>query len=682
MAQDTKSKILVVDDRPANLLAMQAMLSSFDVELIEATSGEDALVKAREHTFALILLDVRLPGIDGITTAEGLRAIERARGVPIMFLTAFDRIPEQVDRAYALGAVDFLFKPIVPKILMAKIAVFIDLHKKKRANELQANLLRENEEREQSRRVHDERAAWEAAQLRHEVELKTRLAHEKERSATILNCIKEAVVAVDSRDCVLSLNHAAEQLFGVTSSSAEGTPVEKIVQLKDVETREPVPPREENRDLLAVSVTGEEHVVASSSGSIIDKLGTDHGRVFVYRDVTTQRRMERDINNHQRLESLGHLAAGIAHDFNNMLGMIMASATTLRRPDLTEEKRRELIESVEDTCERASGLARQLLTFSHGGAPVKELSNPEQLVRGTVEMSLKGGTTSCEFHFDGTPWPAELDPSQISQVFSNLAINAREAMGDRGNIVVHGRNRQVGPGDEKHLLPGPYIEFTVHDDGPGIASKDAELIFDPYFSTKSSHRGLGLSSAYSVVKRHGGLLKVVQPQEGGATFQVLLPARPDASAPEEVPPSNNYATGGHVLVMDDEERLRHLFSDFLMTIHCRVVTAANGEEALGAYRAALEEGDPFDAVVLDLTVRGGMGGADTLAQLKSIAPDVLAIACSGYANDPIMCAHEQFGFAAAIAKPFRFEPFARTVMGVVARNQNAKGEPNAKVSQA
>lgn len=675
MPQDITCKILVVDDRPANRLSIRAIVSDFNVEMIEADSGEAALTKAQEHDFALILLDVRLPGIDGITTAEHLRRSDRARDVPIMFLTAFDRVPEQVDRAYGLGAVDFLIKPIVPKMLMSKMAVFIDLYKKNRAIELQAAQLRESEQREHLRRLDDERAAWDAQRLRREVELQTHIAQEKERSATILNCIKEAVVAVDAQQLILSLNHAAEQLFGKTSAAAEGAYVGQVVRLLDPDTRQPLPFREERRDVIAVGSNGQEHLVACSSNVIVDGTGTNHGRVFVYRDVTTQRRMERDLNNHQRLESLGHLAAGIAHDFNNMLGMILASAATLRREGISEEKRGDLIESIESTCERASGLARQLLTFSRGGAPVKELCDPSQLVRSSVEMSLRGGSTRCEFQFADGMWPAELDPSQITQVFTNLAINAREAMGDKGRLLVVGQNRYIGPAGEEKLASGSYVEFRIQDTGPGISSKDAEMIFDPYFSTKSHHRGLGLSSAYSVVKRHGGLLKLDTTHVGGAALTVTLPARPNAVTKEQVPHSDDYAASGSVLVMDDEERLRDLFSDFLVTIHCRVVTAANGEEAIAAYQAALDRGEIFDAVVLDLTVRGGMGGADTLVQLKALDPGVLAIACSGYANDPIMCNHEQFGFAASIAKPFRFESFARTVLGVVSRRQQQKAQP-------
>ncbi|HXS18529.1 MAG TPA: response regulator, partial [Polyangiaceae bacterium] len=326
MNQDITSKILVVDDRPANRLSIRAIVSDFNVEVIEADSGESALNKAQEHDFALILLDVHLPGIDGITAAEQLRRTQRARDVPIMFLTAFDRVPEQVDRAYGLGAVDFLIKPIVPKMLMSKMAVFIELHNKNRAIELQAAQLRESEQREHLRRLDDERAAWEAQRLRREVELQTHIAQEKERSATILSCIKEAVVAVDAQQQILSLNHAAEQLFGRSSASAQGVFVGQVVRLLDPDTRQALPFRDERRDVIALGSNGQEHLVACSSNIIVDSAGVNQGRVFVYRDVTTQRRMERDLNNHQRLESLGHLAAGIAHDFNNMLGMILASA--------------------------------------------------------------------------------------------------------------------------------------------------------------------------------------------------------------------------------------------------------------------------------------------------------------------------------------------------------------------
>lgn len=675
MQETTEIKVLVVDDRAANLLAIRAMLEDLQVQTIEAASGEAALELAKSHDFALALMDVRLPGMDGVETAEELRKTERNKDVPIMFLTAFDGVSKEVERAYSLGAVDFLIKPIVPQILLAKIGVFIDLYRKNRELREQARLLQLSQAREHERQLNEERATWEANRLRREVDFQKKIADERERSAVILRCIREAVVAVDADRRIVLLNPAAEDLLGISDEKARGLSVDEVVRLVNPETRSPVLPEDVTGDVLATAVDGIEHTVSDSIGPIVDENGKLQGMVFVYRDVTAQRNMERDLQNQQRLESLGHLAGGIAHDFNNMLSMILASSTILRRSLPIDGKDANLLQGIEDTCARASGLTRQLLTFSRGGAPVKEACDTERLVRDTVEMSLKGGGTRCEYDIQGPLWAAELDPTQISQVLSNLVLNAREATSDSGNILIQARNLSPESVNRRALTHGTYIEIRVQDDGPGIPPNDAELIFDPYYSTKSDHRGLGLSSSYSVVKRHGGILQLDSTYTSGASFVMLLPASPDLVVKDaEELQSGDYATGGHVLVMDDEPRLRELLTDCLVAVECRVETAPDGKSALDAYTDSLERGDPFEVVILDLTVRGGMGGAETLRHLKELDPSVLAIACSGYANDPIMCDHEKFGFAASIGKPFRFAVLARAVRSLVGRRRRLVGE--------
>lgn len=677
MTKEREIKVLAVDDHPGNLLALRSILDDCDVTTIEAGSGEAALVEATKHDFALILLDVRLPGIDGLATAARLRSLPRTRDVPIMFLTAFESVEEQVDTAYILGAVDFLIKPIIPRMLMAKVSVFVDLHRKTLAVKEHADLIRGTQQREHERRLAEERAAWEAKQLRREVELQTHIAQEKERSAVILHCIRDAVVAVDAEQRVTLLNNAAGRLFGVTSDTSTGARFEQVIRLVNPETHQVLAPGEVAKDAVTVGGDGREHVVSGTSGPVVDATGQVRGTVFVYRDVTTQRRMERDLSNQQRLDSLGYLAAGIAHDFNNMLGMIMAAASALRDQSPSEEQQLRLIQGIEETCERASGLARQLLTFARGGAPVKRLCDPEPLVRESVEMSLRGGGTHSELRIEGPLWPAELDAGQVTQLFNNLVLNAREATRDKGRLVVHGRNVRVESRDDQQLPVGSYVEFRVEDDGPGIHLKHAEKIFDPYFSTKSDHRGLGLSSAYSIARRHGGLLRLDPERSGGASFVVCFPAVPEGHPEESEPASEQYSDDGHVLVMDDEPRLRELVADCLLAIGCRVIQACTGEEAIDQYRKAMDEGDPFDVVVLDLTVRGGMGGAETLERMRGIHPATLAIACSGYSNDPVMCDPARFGFAAAIEKPFRFAVLARKVRALVHQNRNSDGNARA-----
>ncbi len=552
MPESSFVHILAVDDRPANLVALDALLDAADVRLVRASSGEEAIVATEKTEFALILLDLFLPGIDGLETARRLRQREETRSVPIIFLTAFEEVQEQVERAYALGAVDFLFKPIVPPMLVSKVAVFVDLHRKTKAIQEQERMLREAQEREYRQSLAQERARWEAEQLRREVAVQRELAATREQ------------------------------------------------QQKS-----------------------------------------------------------------QRLESLGQLAAGIAHDFNNMLGVIMASSSLAGRQLPESSEVRGLLSDIESTCERATGLTRQLLTFARGGAPVRKLTDLSKVIRDSIGFSLRGSGTACRFDIDPLLWPAELDVAQITQVLSNLALNARDAMNDQGALAVRARNRTIENGDLP-VEPGDYVEIAVEDHGIGIAPQFVEGIFDPYFSTKPGHHGLGLASAYSIVRRHDGLLRVDSRPGEQTTFYVYLRASPGAELEEPAPVSEQYGGGGRVLVMDDEPLLRELLADSLSALDCQVECAAHGDDAIALYQRALERSEPFDVVILDLTVRGGKGGLETVVELAKLDPQVRAVACSGYANDPVMCDHARFGFVDALEKPFRFAMLARVVRRLMA----------------
>ncbi|HSC89001.1 MAG TPA: response regulator [Polyangiaceae bacterium] len=673
MPDQPATAVLAVDDRPANLVVLDALLDGLDVRVVRAASGEEALLAAESQEFALILLDLYLPGIDGLETARQLRKLEQSRSVPIIFLTAFDQVEDEVQQAYALGAVDFLFKPIVAPILVSKVAVFVDLHRKTKAIQRQERMLREAQEREYQQSLSQERARWEADQLRREVDFHRSVAAAREQQAVTLRSIRDAVVATDAAGRVTLLNRAAEELSGWSSAEALGVNRELVVPLRDPETHEPRGPFRVEGDSLLIARDGKEYRVTDSLAPIVDDRGISQGTVLVFRDVTAQRGMEQALQKSQRLESLGHLAAGIAHDFNNMLSVIMASSSLADQHLPENSPAHELLSDIESTCERATGLTRQLLTFARGGSPVRKLTEVARLIREAVGLSLRGSGTECTFDLDPHLWPAQIDITQITQVLSNLAINARDAMHDQGSINVRAQNVRSVDGNLP-LDPGDYLEIAVEDSGVGIAPAQLEAIFDPYFSTKPGHHGLGLASAYSIVSRHGGLLRVDSKPGEKTTFFVYLRASPGSPIEEPAPVSEHYGGGGHILVMDDEPLLRDLLVDSLSALECKVEGAAHGDDAIALYRAAMERSDPFDVVILDLTVRGGKGGAETLRELQAIDPNVRAIACSGYANDPIMCDHAAFGFADALEKPFRFAMLARVVRRLMARKPPSQAQ--------
>jgi len=663
MTEQAPIQILAVDDRPANLLALDAMLEDLDIQVAHASSGEEALATVESGDFAVVLLDLFLPGIDGLETARMMREKEHSRHVPIIFLTAYDRVDEQVERAYQLGAVDFMFKPIVPAMLISKISVFVELKRKTAAVQRQQELLREAQQRAHDQNLAEERARWEAEQLRREVALQRSIAAARQQQAVTLSSIGDAVVGTDADRHVTLLNRAAEGLCGWSDQAARGQPLDQVIRLVDPLTRQPRSGPDLQGDSILLSRDGAEHRVDHSSAPIMGEDEAEQGHVLVFRDVTEQRRLEQAVQNNQRLESLGQLAAGIAHDFNNMLGVIMASSSRAIREVSDPSLARDLLGDIEDTCERATSLTRQLLTFAQGGAPVRKPCDVVALVKDAISFSLRGNATECVIEWDENIWPAELDAGQVTQVLSNLTLNARDAMRGEGTINVSVKNARLEGG----LLPvpeGDYIEISIQDHGEGIPRHHLELIFDPYFSTKPGHQGLGLASSYSVIRRHGGLLRVESRPGVGSTFLIYLPARPGAPLSEVAPPSEEFAGGGHILVMDDEERLRELLADCLVALKCRVRCAAHGDEALALYKERMVD-DPFDLVILDLTIRGGKNRAQTFEELKALDPGVLAIACSGYSNDPIMCDHERYGFAEALAKPFRFGMLARAVRKVL-----------------
>jgi CheY-like chemotaxis protein len=349
--------------------------------------------------------------------------------------------------------------------------------------------------------------------------------------------------------------------------------------------------------------------------------------------------------------------------------MIVAQSSLVSEELPEQDPMREVLLDIERTCERATSLTRQLQTFARGGEPVRKLCEVPEVVRESVEFSSRGGKASCEFHLPDELWPSRLDVGQITQALTNLVLNAREA--EAASIIVSASNLQVEAGAPLGLSPGPYVQIVVRDTGVGIQAEHLERVFDPYFTTKLAGTGLGLSSAYSIVRRHDGLLRVESKPGEGTSFFMYLPADPNVPVEVEgpVPDSVPWLTHSRVLVMDDEARLRELIADCLVALKCEVHCTADGREAVSAYRRALRRGEPFDTVILDLTVRGGMGGVEAVEELRKLDPEVRAVACSGYADDPVMAHPQQFGFAAALQKPFRFPVLARVVRECAPRSE-------------
>ena len=376
----------------------------------------------------------------------------------------------------------------------------------------------------------------------------------------------------------------------------------------------------------------------------------------VLADITERKRAEEDRLILNRLESTAILVGGIAHDFNNLLTMILLNlelAETLIPPG---EELANVLEQAKQAARTSGGLIQQLLIFASGGAPIRKPTRLAELIEASVRLAVGGSRLRCDFSLAEDLWPTEVDPGQTGQVFRNLALNAREAMPEGGTISVRAENVVLGPHEHPSLPPGDYVRVSITDRGGGISKDVLPRIFDPYFSTKlrgaQKGMGLGLAICHAVIQRHGGAIAVQSEPGVGTTFHLLLPASRKPLQPEKASVPAGVLRHERILVMDDEEVVRKLVRRLLQQMGYEVELVEDGQRAVGAYESAKGQGRPFDAVILDLTVRAGVGGKETIRELLKIDRAVKAIVMSGYANDPVVLKPERYGFKGVLTKPF------------------------------
>ena len=366
----------------------------------------------------------------------------------------------------------------------------------------------------------------------------------------------------------------------------------------------------------------------------------------------------------QKLEALGILAGGIAHDFNNHMTVMLGRLSLLELSLAGNEKALQAIEQSNLAISRARALTQQLLTFSKGGEPVLRVAYIQNTIKDASVFALSGGNVSCDLDLPEELWPVEIDEGQMNQVLNNLLINARQAMPDGGIVRIRAINLPSAPAS---LPEGRWIRIDVEDEGQGIPKRDHERIFDPYYSTKTGGCGLGLAIAHSIVIKHGGRITVESEPGQGAVFSIYLPAPEKVVVEPVVEQYQDLHIKGRILVMDDNSEVRSTIQNILDSIGCDSVGAENGEEAIELFKESLAKGVPFEAVLLDLTVPGGMGGEETAAALKQIEPGVLMIVMSGYANKPVLAAYRDYGFCAQLSKPFSAEDLIHVLSRVMAR---------------
>jgi PAS domain S-box-containing protein len=509
------------------------------------------------------------------------------------------------------------------------------------------------------------------------------IAADKESLAVTLRSIEDGVITTDVQGKIIMINNAGENLTGWTSKEAIGRSLKSVyniaIDLAAQARAQKTGSRNEAQSILLSmpenatlrSRAGREHVIEQVASPIRDSKNEVAGVVLVFRDITERQRNEAERRKAETLEQLGLLAGGIAHDFNNLLTAIIGniSLASLLLPANDEMGTR--LNDAKNASMRARDLAQQLLTFARGGAPIKKTASIGKLIQDTVSFSLRGTHSRSEFLFGADLWPAEIDPGQISQVIANLVVNADQAMPNGGTLRVSCDNFSYNLETASvipDLAPGDYIRIAIRDEGVGISEDCIKRIFDPYFTTKPKGNGLGLATTYSIMKNHNGLIAVESKVHFGSTFTLYLPAMRDEQLPVEPPRQMNQviAGTGRILIVDDEEAIRALVEFTLERLGYAVTQAESAIEGVELYRQKLEAGERFDAVILDLTLPGGMGGKEALKKLIEIDPTVNAIVSSGYAMDATMSRYQDFGFRGVIAKPYEAAELGKIVHEVIA----------------
>ncbi len=609
---------------------------------------------------AVHVIEVRPTGLGTLATSGGSGDWEE----DVHALAARAVAEDQAQHAGDLAAVAIAVPPRRFGALVARGGVGDD--DERRFLELVANVLASATERERA----------DAA-----------LQQEKERLAVTLRSIGDGVISTDVSARVVLVNAAAENMLGWSQADAIGRPVTDIFPIVSPRTRAPL----ENPILRVLHTgrvgspdhqtavlarVGNERMLAQSAAPIHDRVGNTVGAVLVFRDITDKERIDAELQRANTLESLGVLAGGIAHDFNNILTAVLANvslAIKLLPPNHPAGGR---LTQAERAAVRARELTQQLLTFARGGAPVRAPTSLADIVRESAGFVLSGSTLRAQLGIDLHPWVVEADAGQMSQVVQNLVLNASQAMPQGGTVGIEVRNVRLDEPTNMPIPAGTYVRVDVSDHGPGIDPANIHRIFDPFFTTKPNGTGLGLATAYAIVKKHDGHIHVDSEPGRGARFSVYLPTARAQGMVEPRPPAPSLSPGvGRVLIMDDDPTVGKTLGDLLDALGYSVELTMDGAAAIGVHERALRSGAPFVCAILDLTVPGGMGGLQTLRALRAIDPDVRAIVSSGYSEDPVMSEYRRHGFADVLRKPYTMDELARVLARVTGAGAERVSEP-------
>ncbi len=477
----------------------------------------------------------------------------------------------------------------------------------------------------------------------------------------------QAITLINRKGCEL-LGYAQEELIGknwfdTVLPEAEREMVKAVFARLIKGELEPV----EHVENYVHTRSAEKRLISWNNALVRDAEGNIHGTLSSGEDITDSKRLAEEQQRVEKLESVGLLASGIAHDFNNILTAILGNISLARMEAEPDSEIQKILEETERASLRASELAGRLLTFSRAEPPVKKLVCLAELLRDTAGTALRRSNVKCAFSIPADLWTAEVDAGQVSQVIHNLVINALQAMPAGGTIELLAKNMALietqALGRSLPIKEGDYVRISVADHGGGIPAEHLDKIFDPFFISRRKGNGLGLATAFSIARQHGGHLSVESKPGSGSTFYLYLPAFTQTTAPRQDKKEAMKATGKvRILVMDDEKAVRTVAGRMLKHLgHDDVEFASDGAEAVRLYKAAMESGNPFSVAILDLTVPAGMGGDVAISKLLKIDPGVKAIVSSGYADESAIVSYSDYGFSGVVAKPYTIEELGKVL---------------------
>lgn len=629
-----------MEDDPGLARLLQKSLQRLGFIVDVATNGEEGLAMAGASRYDLLLVDYNMPFHGGI---DVMRALSEKNALPPTIMVTGEGNEAVAVEALKIGAADYVVKDTGMKYL-----------------DLLPGIIGQALLKQQF--VNERRQMIEAVKE----------SEERYRQLFESNPIPTFVYDLQTL-AFLAVNNAAISRYGCSREEFLSRTVNDLY---------PPEERPKLQQILSKLDRGEKqtgiwrHVL--KNGSLIEveiishciTFGGKRAHFVLANEGTERKKSEENLIRAEKLESLAVLAGGLAHDFNNLLTAIQGNIQ-LAKLDIPDELKTVVhpLEEAGKAATRAQNLTRQLLTFSKGGAPLKKLLSAKKVMEDAAGFALRGSKSRCNFKITGELWPIEADEGQLWQVIHNLIINADQAMPEGGTVTVAAGNLTLPNGNPLSFKPGDYVTISVSDHGIGIPQENFQKIFDPYFTTKHKGSGLGLATCYSIIKRHEGYITVESIQGVGSSFYIYLPACRNAvcvKPPEKTPAVRGV---GRILIMDDEEMIREVACKILNKLGYEADSVRDGAEAIALYEKARKNGRPFDAVIMDLTVPGGMGGKEAVTKLRELDPGVKAIVSSGYSNDPIMAQFKQYGFSGVVSKPYTIKTLSDMVHGIISGEQ-------------